>query len=384
MVLRLLGLLFVCCSVASAATGLADTLLAVPAEQREGALRQVLTREHRVSWDAGRASLAETIALIQSPHNRVLLQLGADELRPYPRASHTGSWWSAVADISQTYRLDLAAAADPTGSQPDTAIQTLHNGHSTGIPVSGGPVLLTPRARRGTPALHCPNGNALISISHRQLTTLRGLRHTERWLDIGFRVRLAPSIPVALIESADLQWTAGQADGHPLTLELGAREGVLTQTLAELDRSVPSELGQLRIADIPASARTIQLSGELRLLAVTKAVGAIILEPGNHGTLALDGLGYGLELQAETDRSLGQLIVTGLATGEVPRPRISLFDGKGAPLRAVDRDTERSDDHMRWVYHYRSLPPGRYSARLQRRIELGTGIIPIQCDIPLP
>lgn len=358
-------------------------LLSLPPELRAEALHRSLLQTPSVSWPAAEATLLESLPALRIGPHRVLVQLGTDELSPRLRPALEADWWSAVIALCERYDLAVApSTANGASGGPLTSVQRVPETRSVDLPLRGGPVILAPaHPERAVQLNAC--GPVLMAIEEVAAVHLSSGDGDRGWADIGYRLRLHPGAPAALISEAELRWERASVDGRELELGLPRRPVTpLAAILAPEPDGRGDDLARLRIRGLQPGDRSVLLEGELTLAARALIDRRISLGIDERLELTLDRVRYEVELRGPgPDQDHAELVITALDPVD-EELRIGLFTDGGAPLRASDRSFDAS--HLRWTQTFRRLPVDRYTLRLSRQLEIGREVLPLRARVQLP
>lgn len=242
----------------------------------------------RVTWDAGRRTLAEALAMLfaRGPTpagNPILAELGANVRSTADLPAFSGTWWEAVLVVCRAFDLRLLPAM-PMDSGDDP------------LPVLVAPVTIGP-PRAGLPELdrfHASGALLVERLPSGGIAADRG--------KLSLRVRLEPGLADDGL-SAMVSWNRKaqfgaiavdlnvvEPDKQPdeqrhRFVRLPGRGGIMVRTPGQADaRNQP--VHQLAV-ELPADPGGLRISGSVRLNARTTAVAEAVVAPDAPGVLHL-------------------------------------------------------------------------------------------------
>lgn len=270
----------------------------LPAGERPLASGLDLQVPTRVRWDAGECDVAEAVRRLGGA-NQVLLELGADERKRATLEAFDGAFWDGVLAVCRAFDLTILPPSQSVQAQDQ-------DGESAPTCITGGPLCLGPRhgERPGIGSFQA-SGILLMAMDALTVVTNQGLDGVTRQAELSYRLRLEPRLDASLIGSATVNWTSlAGGDGRPLVVEESALDIVddedaqvqmrvmrvgrrLVRVAANDQGEGATATGRVVVSGLASGQVPLALSGQVALHLRRPVRADLPLAPGGRATARL-------------------------------------------------------------------------------------------------
>jgi hypothetical protein len=311
-----------------------------------GATAATRPPEPAISWPGGECTLARAIGLLDATGNTTVIGDGGDPSRRARLPFIEGSYWQAVLAVCAAFDLELAPASERTRSD----LRDAAKGDTGLLVVTGGTVVLRPRARDADAPDLSPQGELLVVVDDAGLYTTRTVHTVDAAAFTAWRVRLPPRSDVRGIASATVTWrTVRNGTGRRLRVEGATGGDVRLQPGIRVGAADGAPRAVVGLHGISAHTRGWRLEGVVRIRRTERKMEVVeVTMPGRApidlGTTAgtvwlaenpadapqrLPGPGAGIDLPTDSfdNTTLGLVVMDGKNATLTTRGRGIFKDG---------------------------------------------------------
>lgn len=375
----LLGFALLCAAIGGARAGdapleIGSELLRLPAAQREQRLDARFAASP-LTLAAGRATLADAVALLAATGNATALAAGTDGAATAELPALTGTYWQGVVALCTAFDLVPEAGEGADRSEDSGRFGTRDNEGAPVIP-QGGPLVLARREPTRPRPLLLAAGALLVEVQTLLISQRRGAA-PERSGDLALGFRLEPHVPTDAVGATLVRWRNVE-DGAQRKLEWSETRG---------GNRGSAEHALLHLVRLPERLPVIALGGEAVVQALEPTVITAGLVLGASAKAEIIGQEVSMRLLAEGETTANGQRGPGLALS-VPttllgtRPKVLVTAG-GQPLTFNPQGSQWSGGRIELFYRGPKLGEGEHRVSVSGVAALKQVRLPLQLALPL-